>query len=64
MLKKLQHKFVRIAIIALVIIVFVELFAVNMINIYQHDNDSRSILYLIAENDAGLIHFCTLLFVY
>ena len=54
MLKKLQHKFVRIAIIALVTIVFVELFAVNMINIYQHDSDSRTLLYLIAENDGIL----------
>lgn len=54
MLKKLQHKFVVIATIALVTIVFVELLAVNMINIYQHDTDSRNMLYLIAENDGIL----------
>ena len=54
MLKKLQHKFVGIAIISLVTIVFVELFSVNLVNIYQHDSDSRSILLLIAENDGVL----------
>lgn len=54
MLKKLQHKFVGIAIISLVAIVFVELVSVNLVNIYQHDSDSRSILLLIAENDGVL----------
>ena len=54
MLKRLQHKFVGIAIISLVTIVFVELFSVNIVNIYQHDSDSRSILLLIAENDGVL----------
>ena len=54
MLKRLQHKFVGIAIISLVTIVFVELFSVNLVNIYQHDSDSRSILLLIAENDGVL----------
>ena len=42
MLKKLQHKFVGIAIISLVTIVFVELFSVNLVNIYQQDSDIRS----------------------
>ena len=54
MLKKLQHKFVGIAIIALVAIVFVELVSVNLVNIYQHDSDARGLLYLIAENDGVL----------
>ena len=54
MLKKLQHKFVGIAIIALVTIVFVELFSVNIVNVYQHDSDARSLLLLIAENDGVL----------
>ena len=54
MLKKLQHKFVGIAIIALVTIVFVELVSVNLVNVYQHDSDSRNLLYLIAENDGVL----------
>lgn len=54
MLKKLQHKFVGIAIISLVTIVFVELFSVNLVNMYQQDNDARSILLLIAENDGVL----------
>ncbi len=54
MLKKLQQKFVGIAIIALVTIVFVELFSVNLVNMYQQDNDARSILLLIAENDGVL----------
>ena len=54
MLKKLQHKFVGIAIIALVAIGFVELLSVNVVNIYQHDSDARSVLYMIAENDGNL----------
>ena len=54
MLKKLQHKFVGIAIIALITIVFVELLSVNVVNIYQHDSDARSVLYMIAENDGSL----------
>lgn len=51
MLKKLQRKFVGIAFVALVTIVFVQLFAVNIINIYQRDYDLRSTLLLLAEND-------------
>ncbi len=54
MLKRLQRKFVAIAILALVTIVFVELFSVNLVNVYQRDSDSRSILYLIAQNDGAL----------
>lgn len=56
MLKRLQRKFVGIAFVALVTIVFVQLFAVNAINIYQRDTDLRNILYLIANNDG---HFPT-----
>lgn len=54
MLKRLQRKFVAIAILALVTIVFVELFSVNVVNVYQRDSDSKSILYLIAQNDGEL----------
>ena len=54
MLKKLQRKFVAIAILALFTVVFVELFAVNVVNVYQRDSDSKSILYLIAQNDGVL----------
>lgn len=50
MLKKLQRRFVFIALLALVVIVFVQMFSVNAINIYQRDSDIRNILYLIAEN--------------
>lgn len=56
MLKRLQRKFVAIAIVALVTIVFVQLFAVNAVNIYQRDTDLRNTLILIAENDG---HFPT-----
>ena len=56
MLKRLQHHFIAITLISLVIIVFVQLFAVNIINIYQRDYDIRSILNLIAQNDG---HFPT-----
>lgn len=51
MLKKLQRRFVGIAFFALVTIVFVQLFVVNVINIYQRDYDLRSTLLLLAEND-------------
>lgn len=56
MLKRLQHRFIAITLISLVIIVFVQLFAVNIINIYQRDYDIRNILNLIAQNDG---HFPT-----
>jgi len=56
MLKRLQRRFVAIAFVALVTIVFVQLFAVNAINIYQRDTDLRNTLTLIAENDG---HFPT-----
>ncbi len=51
MLKRLQRRFIRIVLLALMIIVSVQLFSVNVINIYQRDSDIRNILYLIAEND-------------
>lgn len=56
MLKRLQRRFVAIAFIALVTIVFVQLFAVNIINMYQRETDVRNILYMIAQNDG---HFPT-----
>lgn len=56
MLKRLQRRFVAIAFVALVTIVFVQLFAVNAINIYQRDTDLKNTLTLIAENDG---HFPT-----
>lgn len=56
MLKRLQHRFIAITLVALVIIVFVQLFAVNIINIYQRDYDLRNVLSLIAKNDG---HFPT-----
>ena len=54
MLKRLQRKIVAIAILALITIVFVELLSVNLVNVYQRDSDSKSILYLIAQNDGVL----------
>ena len=54
MLKRLQRKFVAIAILALFTVVFVELFSVNVVNVYQRDSDSKSLLYLIAQNDGVL----------
>lgn len=50
MLKKLQHRFVRIAMFALCAIVTVQLFAVNTINILQRDSEVRSILTMISDN--------------
>lgn len=50
MLKKLQRKFITIAMLALVIIVWVQMFAVNAMNVYQRDSEVRNILYIIAEN--------------
>ncbi|MGN1418003.1 MAG: sensor histidine kinase [Acutalibacteraceae bacterium] len=50
MLKKLQHRFMKIVFLALVAIVSVQLIAVNTINIAQRDSDLRNILYLISEN--------------
>ena len=41
MLKKLQRKFIAIAILALFTVVFVELFVVNVVNVYQRDRDSK-----------------------
>lgn len=51
MLKKLQRRFLKIVLLALMIIVSVQLISVNIINIYQRDSDIRNILYLISEND-------------
>lgn len=50
MLKKLQRKFITIALVALVTIVAIQMFAVNAVNIYQRDSEIRHILYIIAEN--------------
>lgn len=50
MLKKLQRRFITIAMLALVVIVWVQMFAVNAMNVYQRDSEVKNILYLIAEN--------------
>lgn len=50
MLKKLQHRFLRIATFALCTIVTVQLLSVNTINILQRDSEVRSILTMISDN--------------
>lgn len=54
MLKKLQRKFVVIAMFALASLLFVQMIAVNVVNIYQRDSDLRSLLQLIADNNGHL----------
>lgn len=54
MLKKLQHKFMVIAMFALATLLFVQVTAVNLVNIYQRDSDSKYILQLIADNNGNL----------
>lgn len=51
MLKKLQRRFLCIALFALCVIVSVQLIAVNVMNVYQRDSEVREMLYIIAEND-------------
>lgn len=54
MLKKLQHRFVAIAMFALSIMFLVQLVAVNVINLYQRDSETRAILQIIADNNGVL----------
>lgn len=54
MLKKLQRKFMAIAMFALTSLVLVQSFAVNAINIYQRDSDIKNILMTIANNGGVL----------
>jgi signal transduction histidine kinase len=54
MLKKLQIKFMAIAMFALTSIVLVQSFAVNAINIYQRDSDVKNILVTISNNGGVL----------
>lgn len=54
MLKKLQHRFVAIAMFALSIMFVVQLGAVNVINLYQRDSEVKSILKIIADNNGIL----------
>lgn len=54
MLKKLQRRFVAIAMFALSIMFLVQLVAVNVINLYQRDSETRAILQIIADNNGVL----------
>ncbi len=54
MLKKLQIKFIAIAMFALVSVFLVQSIAVNVINIYQRDLEVRAMLQTIAENGGVL----------
>lgn len=54
MLKKLQRRFVLIAMTALSFLLLVQLFAVNVVNIYQRDSELCDILKIIADNNGSL----------
>lgn len=54
MLKKLQRRFVLIAMTALTSLLLVQLFAVNVANIYQRDQELCHILESITENNGNL----------
>ena len=54
MLKKLQRKFMAIAMFALTCLVLVQTLAVNAINIYQRDSDIKNILATISNNGGVL----------
>lgn len=54
MLKRLQHKFMIIAMFALSSLLFVQMIAVNVVNIYQRDSDIKSLLLLIADNNGNI----------
>lgn len=54
MLKKLQRRFIAIAMFALSMMFLVQLVAVNAINIYQRDMETRGILRIIADNNGVL----------
>lgn len=54
MLKKLRRRFVAIAMFALTIMFLVQLTAVNVINLYQRDSETKEILKTIADNNGVL----------
>ena len=54
MLKKLQRRFVLIAMTALSFLLIVQLFAVNIVNIYQRDSELCETLEIIAENKGSM----------
>lgn len=54
MLKKLQRRFVLIAMTALSFLLLVQLFAVNVVNIYQRDSELCDVLKIIADNKGSL----------
>ncbi len=54
MLKKLQRRFVLIAMTALSFLLIVQLFAVNVVNIYQRDSELCDTLTIIADNNGSL----------
>lgn len=54
MLKKLQRRFVLIAMTALSFLLIVQLFAVNVANIYQRDTELCETLKIIADNKGSL----------
>lgn len=54
MLKKLRRRFVAIAMFALAIMFLVQLTAVNVINLYQRDSETKEILKIIADNNGVL----------
>ena len=54
MIKKLQRKFMAIAMFTLTSLVLVQSLAVNAINIYQRDSDIKNILRIIANNGGVL----------
>lgn len=54
MLKKLQRRFIAIAMVALASLMLFQNLAVNAITIYQRDLDARSILKVIAKNGGVL----------
>ncbi len=57
MLKKLQRRFVLIAMVALTCLLMVQLFVVNIANIYQRDQELCRVLETIAENNGKLPHY-------
>ncbi len=54
MLKRLQRKFMVIAMFALAALLFVNMSAVNLVSIYQRDASIKSTLQLIADNNGNL----------
>ncbi len=54
MLKKLQRRFIFIAMSALSVLLLVQLIAVNVANIYQRDNELKEVLRVISDNNGHL----------